>query len=41
MRLASRLESIALEDAQDGDRSPLGELWSDGPAVVIFIRHFG
>ena len=26
---------------QTGDRLPLGELWSDGPAVVVFIRHFG
>ncbi len=41
MRLASRLGPIALENAQTGEPEPLGALWSDGPAVVVFIRHFG
>jgi len=41
MRLATRLGSIELENTSTGTAQPLGALWADGPAVVIFIRHFG
>lgn len=25
----------------DGQRVPLASLWADGPAVIVFLRHFG
>jgi peroxiredoxin len=37
--------SSALADAPviciDGESRPLGSWWADGPALVVFIRHFG
>ncbi|MEM9177737.1 MAG: hypothetical protein AAGC67_21205 [Myxococcota bacterium] len=41
MRLASRLGPIALEDARTGAPRKLESLWSEGPALVVFLRHFG
>ena len=41
MRLATRIGPIELEDVTLGTASPLAECWSEGPAVLIFIRHFG
>ncbi len=40
MSLATRLESIEVLDA-DGQPHGLGTAWSDQPAVLVFIRHFG
>ena len=36
----ARLSAIALPD-QHGEVHRLGDLWSDRPAVVVFLRHFG
>ena len=41
MRLASRLGSIELEEATSAETRRLDSLWADGPAVLIFLRHFG
>ncbi|MGH9366498.1 MAG: hypothetical protein ACRD3M_02340 [Thermoanaerobaculia bacterium] len=38
--LAARLSDISLPDA-DGREVRLGSLWSDSPAVVAFLRHYG
>ena len=38
--LAARLAPIVLPDA-DGQPVRLGSLWSDAPAVVVFLRHYG
>ncbi|MCA1824882.1 MAG: peroxiredoxin-like family protein [Candidatus Dormibacteria bacterium] len=37
---ARALSSATVLDV-DGESRPLGELWSDGPAVVVWLRHFG
>ncbi len=41
MKIADRLGPIALEDVASGTRTPLGTLWQDQTAVLIFLRHFG
>ncbi|MEM9554688.1 MAG: hypothetical protein AAGC60_10545 [Acidobacteriota bacterium] len=37
--------SAALRDATvldvDGDTVRLGDLWSERPAVLVFVRHYG
>jgi hypothetical protein len=38
--LAERLAPIVLPDA-DARPVPLGSLWADSPAVVVFLRHYG
>jgi hypothetical protein len=38
--LADRLAELVLEDWQ-GRPVPLGTLWRDGPAVLVFLRHYG
>jgi hypothetical protein len=38
--LASALANVTLPDP-DGTLLRLGELWADGPAVVVFLRHYG
>ena len=37
---SSKLAKLTLPDA---DHRPvrLGSLWADGPAVVVFLRHYG
>lgn len=35
-----RLGAIELQDPE-GVPVRLGEAWRDGPALVVFIRHFG
>ena len=37
---SARLAPIALPDP-DGRPVRLGTLWGDGPAVVVFLRHYG
>jgi prostamide/prostaglandin F2alpha synthase len=37
---ASVLEDVVLSDP-DGRRVRLGDLWSERPAVLVFVRHFG
>jgi prostamide/prostaglandin F2alpha synthase len=37
---ASGLAQIVVKDRQ-GDDVRLGSLWADGPAVVVFLRHYG
>jgi hypothetical protein len=38
--LSSKLAGITLPDA-DGKATRLGSLWESGPAVVVFLRHYG
>lgn len=38
--IAERLAPIVLPDA-DGTPVRLGSLWEHGPAVVVFLRHYG
>jgi prostamide/prostaglandin F2alpha synthase len=38
--LSARLAPIALPDC-DGAEVRLGSLWAEGPAVVVFLRHYG
>ena len=37
---ADELADFVLQD-QSGDDVRLGELWSDGPAVLVWLRHYG
>lgn len=37
---ADGLAEIVLEDWQ-GEPTRLGDLWRDGPVVLIFLRHYG
>jgi hypothetical protein len=37
---SSKLSDITLPDA-DGHAVRLGSLWADGPAVIVFLRHYG
>jgi hypothetical protein len=34
------LDQISVQDV-DGQPVRLGELWKNGPAVLVFLRHFG
>jgi hypothetical protein len=34
------IADVVLQDAS-GDPVRLGSLWADGPAVVVFLRHYG
>ncbi len=38
--VAAALTEISLPDT-DGEMTRLGSLWAEGPAVVIFLRHYG
>jgi hypothetical protein len=38
--LASDLADIVLPQAQ-GDDVRLGDLWTDRPAILVHLRHFG
>ncbi len=38
--ISARLADITLPDP-DGNMVRLGSLWADGPAVVVFLRHYG
>ena len=38
--LSARLADIALRDT-DGRDIRLGSLWTDRPAVLVFLRHYG
>jgi hypothetical protein len=40
MRNADALADITLPD-QDGNDVRLGELWSEHPAVLVWLRHYG
>lgn len=37
---ADELADFVLQD-QRGDDVRLGDLWSDGPAVLVWLRHYG
>jgi hypothetical protein len=37
---SSKLENISLPDVE-GNPIRLGSLWAEGPAVVVFLRHYG
>jgi hypothetical protein len=37
---ADSLADLVLPD-QDGDEVRLGELWSERPAALIWLRHYG
>jgi len=38
--LSQALTDIVLPDA-DGREIRLGSLWERGPAVIVFLRHYG
>ncbi len=38
--VAAALADISLPDT-DGEMTRLGSLWAEGPAVVVFLRHYG
>jgi hypothetical protein len=38
--VAASLADIVLPEA-DGGEVRLGSLWESGPAVVVFLRHYG
>ncbi len=38
--LSSALSSIALPDTE-GRETRLGSLWQEGPALLVFLRHYG
>jgi hypothetical protein len=40
MSFSARLAEIALPDT-DGRQIKLGSLWTDSPAVIVFLRHYG
>jgi hypothetical protein len=37
---ADALADIVLPD-HDGNEVRLGDLWQDGPAVLVWLRHYG
>lgn len=37
---SGKLAGITLPDL-DGKRVQLGSLWATGPAVIVFLRHYG
>ena len=37
---AAAIENIELLDT-DGNPVRLGSLWEDGPAVLVWLRHYG
>jgi hypothetical protein len=37
---ASGLADIVVKDLE-GDEVRLGSFWEDGPAVLVFLRHYG
>ena len=37
---SSKLAGISLPDV-DGQPTRLGSLWAEGPAVLVFLRHYG
>jgi hypothetical protein len=37
---ASGLADIEVKDL-DGEDARLGSFWEDGPAVLVFLRHYG
>lgn len=37
---AATLADIVLPD-QDGNETRLGDLWRDGPAALVWLRHYG
>jgi hypothetical protein len=37
---SGKLAGISLPDV-DGNALRLGSLWESGPAVVVFLRHYG
>ena len=39
-RRADELADLVLQDSEGRDRR-LGDLWRDGPAVLVFLRHYG
>jgi hypothetical protein len=38
--LAAALADVSLPDS-DGRAIRLGSLWESGPAVLVFLRHYG
>jgi hypothetical protein len=39
-KTADKLAGVTLPD-DSGDEVRLGELWEDGPAVIVWLRHYG
>jgi hypothetical protein len=39
-RHVGELKDVAVQD-EHGAELPLGDLWRDQPAVLVFLRHYG
>ena len=39
-KTAAKLADVALPD-DAGDEVRLGSLWEEGPAVIVWLRHYG
>jgi hypothetical protein len=39
-KTAGKLAPVTLPDDR-GDEVRLGSLWEDGPAVIVWLRHYG
>jgi hypothetical protein len=39
-KTAAKLAAVTLPDDR-GDQVRLGSLWEDGPAVIVWLRHYG
>ena len=39
-RLSDRLAGVVLPD-QDGEDVRLGDLWSERPVALVWLRHYG
>jgi len=37
---ATAIADVVLQD-QDGNDVRIGDTWADGPAVLVFLRHYG
>jgi hypothetical protein len=40
MSFSGRLAEVVLPDT-DNQAVKLGSLWAEGPAVIVFLRHYG
>jgi len=38
--LSARLAGVSLPDSE-GNQVRLGSIWAEGPAVMVFLRHYG
>ncbi len=41
MRISVRMLADSIVKDLEGQDVRLGDLWRDGPVVLVFVRHFG